>query len=73
MIVKEKVLISLPVLYSEIIYDNLTPECRNRTEFIIKAIEEKFERCRIEFEHKDKTSFEGDVEDMPLIYNLSRR
>ena len=49
MIIKEKILLNFPVLYSELIYDNLSDACRDRTEFIIKAVEEKFERDKINY------------------------
>jgi len=49
MIIKEKILLNFPVLYSELIYDNLSDACRDRTEFIIKAVEEKFERDNINY------------------------
>ncbi len=49
MMIKEKILISIPVLYSEIIYDHLNDSVRNRNEFIIKAVEEKFTREEIKF------------------------
>lgn len=52
MIIKDKILINFPVLYSEIIYDNLSDACRDRTEFIIKAVEEKFEREKINYKPK---------------------
>ena len=49
MIIKEKILINFPVLYSELIYDNLSDACRDRTEFIIRAVEEKFSRNGINY------------------------
>lgn len=49
MIITEKILINIPVLYDEIIYDNLSDACRSRNEFIIKAIEEKFEKDKINY------------------------
>lgn len=69
MVVKEKILLTIPALYSELIYNNLTSLCRNRTEFILRAIEEKFERERIEYLYKELSSFKGDIEDMPLKMN----
>ena len=66
MIITEKILLKLPVLYSKVIYDNLSDSVRNRQEYIIKALEEKFERDNIEYEFKNKIAFEGNIEDMPL-------
>jgi hypothetical protein len=68
MIIKEKILINFPVIYSELIYDNLSDACRDRTEFITQAVEEKFEReqiiykAKINFRHMTKEQIE-DVED----------
>ena len=67
MIIKEKILISLPVLYGDLIYNNLTPECRSRAEFIIKAIEGKFEKDKINYKPKIISEpLDGDIEDMPI-------
>lgn len=73
MIVKEKILINFPVLYSEIIYDNLTDACRDRTEFIIKAVEEKFERDRINYKPNKTPQNEEQTEDVKdFISRLTR-
>ncbi len=75
MIIKEKILVNFPVLYTEIIFDNLTHICRNRSEFIIKAVEEKFERDKINY--KPNIIFtpqsEEDKEDIEDFLNRDKR
>jgi hypothetical protein len=67
MIITEKILLKIPVLYSELIYDNLTDSIRDRQEFILKAIEEKFERDKINYKPKEIIPpWDGDIKDMPL-------
>lgn len=65
MLIKEKILLIIPILYSELIYDHLKDNCRSRTEFIIKAIEEKFERDNISYIPKSFETYEN-IEDIPL-------
>ena len=48
--IREKILIRFPNVYSLLIEDNYSGIVRDKTDFIIQAVEEKFERDKINFE-----------------------
>jgi len=58
MVINIKVLLSLPVLYDELIYDNLDKSVRNRQEFIIDSIEKEFRRRGIIYTPKSQEEIE---------------
>jgi len=50
MVVTTKILLEIPLLYDEIIYDEFVSKrkYKSRKDFIISAIKEKFEKARID-------------------------
>lgn len=72
MVVTTKILLEIPLLYDEIIYDEFVSKrkYKSRKDFIISAIKEKFEKARIDLVPKTKLNIEDwwDFKDDPKIY-----
>lgn len=68
--IREKVLIRFPIVYSLLIEDNYSGIMRDKTDFIIQAVEEKFQRDKINFEPKepiDQEAWENEVKEWEKI------
>ena len=82
--IREKILLRFPIIYSEIILDEYVEKhiVRDRTEFIIESVEEKFERDQINYkpnkkaydEESWKEEIKGwqDTKDDPKIYRIKK-
>lgn len=68
MIITEKISLDLPVLYDALIFDDYVEKKKyqNRTEFIIQAIKDKFDKDGIRHEARSNKTYKT-VEEIPLI------
>jgi|WetSurMetagenome_2_1015567.scaffolds.fasta_scaffold597566_2 hypothetical protein len=51
--IRDKILIRFPIIYSLLIEDEYKDIVEDKTDFIIQAVEEKFERDKINFEPRE--------------------
>lgn len=60
MVVNAKILLEIPLLYNELIYDEFVSKnkAKSRKDFIVSAIKEKLEREKIDLKPKQKIPLE---------------
>ena len=77
--IREKILVRFPQVYSLIIEDEYSKIVKDRTDFIIQAVEEKFERDKVNFEPRqaiDEEAWQKEVAELekPLLkYNFKNK
>lgn len=68
MVITKKISFDIPVLYDLLIFDEFVEKekVRSRTDFLLKAITEKFEREGIRYKPKEAGKSYDSVKDIPL-------